>query len=762
MKKLLSTFVILFVVSILQITAQNRVYTPNQVAPENGEVEQSPNAILSWDAVSGVHGIVSYDVQVATDAAFTNIIVNTQTTLGGYQNADLIFGNIYYWRVRAIDGPDISDWSTIWSFKIQYYSELTSPAIYKINADVKIEMKWKVMEGIYEYQVQYDTSYFWKVDESVNTPDLNDVAILNETNAWAVGNDGHILHFDGTTWEINDSISTVNINSVAFFDENNAFAVGDGGLILKYDGASWTDVSGGATTANLYGVDFGDASNAWAVGASGAAVYWDGTSWTAQTSGITDKDLTGVSFTSPSNGWAVGKGGKLISYDTAWHIQTSPISGDLYGISLADATNGWAVGKSGKMMKYDGTEWTEIDNLTTKNLNSVKMRDANNAYAIGADGAYLVFNGNYWVQQSVIYKQVFNASLIFSDNFGIAVGEGGTILKYDGVGFTSPDNILTYSGSVQADSLQFLSYGFNYFWRVRGVHNTDTSEWSPVYSFTTKGAVELEYPANNDDEVFPLAEFKWKRIGGTDIYTIQIDVDPNFSAPTTYTTKELINTYPFTHFGESWYWRVKASHIKDSSPWSEERMFTIINTVNLTSPSNGAVNVQVKPTLNWEVIDGVESFEILYDTLNDFSTATPQFILAPNHEYKMFSALKQGKEYYWKVKAVLGYQETEWSDIWSFTVTDPQSIQELFDNSLNIYPNPSNGSLNISFNANENTEVDVTVTDLVGQVHQQETLAFGQGSNIHKLNLQELANGIYIVRITSGDAFVTRKISLYR
>lgn len=761
MKKLLSTFVILFVISILQITAQNRVYTPTQIAPENGEAEQSADAILSWDAVSGVHGPVSYDVQVATDAAFTNIIVDAQTTLGGYQNSDLSYGHTYYWKVRAVDGPDISDWSPIWSFQVQFYAGLSKPNLYAVNQDVKLYLEWDEMTGIYEYQVQYDTSYYWEIEESVETPGLHDMVIINETNAWAVGADGIIMHYNGTEWETDDSTASATLNSIAFVDENNVFAVGDGGLILHNDGSGWTEDASGATTANLLGVDFADATNAWAVGEGGVVIYWDGTTWVEQTSGTSD-DLYSVSFTAADNGWAVGKGGTLLFYDTQWSEVTSPISSDLYGISMVDASYGWAVGKSGKMMMYNGTEWTETDQIVTDHLTSIKMKDASNGFATGEDGTYLIFNGDYWVFQSVYFEEEFTAAYIYNDNLGFAVSAEGVILKYDGVGFDTPGNIQTYESSVVDDSLDFLSYGMYYFWRVRGLNNADTSEWSPVYSFNTKGTVILEDPSTGDEEVNPEADFKWKIIKGTEFYTIQFDTDETFPAPTTYQTTELVNTYNFTHFGEKWYWRVQASHMLGSSEWSEVWDFTIINTVDLSSPSNGAVNVQKRPTLTWSEIGGVDEYEILYDTLADFSTATPQYILAPAHEYRVYQSLVENKEYFWKVKAKLGHQETEWSDTWSFTVIGPQSIQELFDNTLSIYPNPSNGFLNLSFKTESNIDANVTVTDLVGQIHQQEIVSFGQGQNTQKLDLQHLANGIYIVRISAGDAVVTRKINLFR
>ncbi len=53
-------------------------------------------------------------------------------------------------------------------------------------------------------------------------------------------------------------------------------------------------------------------------------------------------------------------------------------------------------------------------------------------------------------------------------------------------------------------------------------------------------------------------------------------------------------------FGALYNWRVRALHAFDISDWSESWTFTTVNTVNLETPANGAINVQLSPPLDMD------------------------------------------------------------------------------------------------------------------------------------------------------------------
>ena len=112
-----------------------------------------------------------------------------------------------------------------------------------------------------------------------------------------------------------------------------------------------------------------------------------------------------------------------------------------------------------------------------------------------------------------------------------------------------------------------------------------------------------------------------------------------------------------------------------------------------------------------------------------------------------------------------GIDTTVWSDIWSFT-TRPVDFginEATFDASnINIYPNPNHGKLFVDITGEENADVSIYIMDLLGQVHVEENVMFGQGNTSRTFDVSNLANGLYIVRLTKGAQSYSYKITIHK
>ena len=85
---------------------------PSLSSPGNGATGVAIDPVLSWSAVPGAG---EYELQVATDAAFNNIVVQTSTaatSLAVSLNSD----TTYFWRVRAGNGCGNGGYSSSFSF----------------------------------------------------------------------------------------------------------------------------------------------------------------------------------------------------------------------------------------------------------------------------------------------------------------------------------------------------------------------------------------------------------------------------------------------------------------------------------------------------------------------------------------------------------------------------------------------------------------------------------------------------------------------
>jgi hypothetical protein len=89
-------------------------------------------------------------------------------------------------------------------------------------------------------------------------------------------------------------------------------------------------------------------------------------------------------------------------------------------------------------------------------------------------------------------------------------------------------------------------------------------------------------------------------------------------------------------------------------------------------------------------------------------------------------------------------------------VTGLSNNDEAVDASLNAYPNPSTGTLNVSFQSG--SAATVSLTDIVGNTAYTTSAVSGQ--NQITVNTSNLTKGIYILSVTTDQGVASRKISV--
>lgn len=101
---------------------------PENLSPLNESFNVPLAALFDF---SDVDGAVSYGIIVATDRAFTDIVINeTDLPESQYQVPDevtLLPLTIYYWKANATDGTETSSWSMRWKFTTE--GELPPPVL---------------------------------------------------------------------------------------------------------------------------------------------------------------------------------------------------------------------------------------------------------------------------------------------------------------------------------------------------------------------------------------------------------------------------------------------------------------------------------------------------------------------------------------------------------------------------------------------------------------------------------------------------------
>ncbi|MFQ5652659.1 MAG: AGE family epimerase/isomerase [bacterium] len=189
-------------------------------------------------------------------------------------------------------------------------------------------------------------------------------------------------------------------------------------------------------------------------------------------------------------------------------------------------------------------------------------------------------------------------------------------------------------------------------------------------------------------------------------------------------------------------------------------------------PPNGAADVTTSPVLAWTPVDGATSYRVQVATAANFADSI--LVDAENTSAAFgLENLEYSVTYYWRVRALNEFGESEWSEVWHFTISDdPTSVDQItagiprrFGLSQN-YPNPFNPKTSIEYQLPKQTQVKLTIYNLVGQ--RVITLA-DQNHPAGYYTVQwdgtdhagrRVASGVYLYRLETTDFVQVRKVTL--
>jgi hypothetical protein len=87
-------------------------------------------------------------------------------------------------------------------------------------------------------------------------------------------------------------------------------------------------------------------------------------------------------------------------------------------------------------------------------------------------------------------------------------------------------------------------------------------------------------------------------------------------------------------------------------------------------------------------------------------------------------------------------------------IEDPTTMEIT---NLIVYPNPANNNLTVKFNVENSANVNISVVDLTGKVIFNSSNNRFAGINAEEINVSSFVNGVYFVKLTTGDYTSTVK-----
>jgi len=318
-----------------------------------------------------------------------------------------------------------------------------------------------------------------------------------------------------------------------------------------------------------------------------------------------------------------------------------------------------------------------------------------------------------------------------------------------------------------------LDAGATYHWHVRGVNSDGPGPWTTSVSFTTAGpppvlpgAVTLVSPADTATEVEPMPTLMWNAATDATTHDVQVATDAGFTALHTDLTGVAGTQTTVGPLANSttYYWRVRGVNGQGNGDWSAGWMFTIEaaiapelpGVVTLTSPTNGANDVEGMPSLAWNAATVADTYDVQVATDAGF-TALHTDLTGVAATQTGVGPLTGMTTYYWRVRGVNLQGSGVWSAGWMFITAENVAIErieggvpvsfELYQN----YPNPFNPSTTIQFDVPEASAVRLSVYDALGrEVAVLADRQFGPGRYQFSWDATGVESGLYIYRLRAG------------
>ncbi len=299
-----------------------------------------------------------------------------------------------------------------------------------------------------------DSENTWGLMESGVHSALLGVWGASGTDIFAVGRQGVILHYDGSSWTEMESDVSRDLLSVWGSSDNDVFAGGYSGIILHYDGNSWTEMECDVSD-DFHSIWGSSGNDVFAVGSYGAIVHYDGSSWSTMKSPSGGHPVYAIWGSAFDDVFIASKNGDFYHYNGSSWSEMFSCSHPIWKMWGSASDDVFAVGRVDQIYHYDGNSWGQMVSAASGKIGNgcIGGRSSDDVYIGGETGDIYKYNGNSWTEMNSSSSQRIYGLWFDSGSDGFAVSQKGVILHYPAGSFevtgnwevTSIDGSGTYS-----------------------------------------------------------------------------------------------------------------------------------------------------------------------------------------------------------------------------------------------------------------------------------------------------------------------------
>ncbi len=730
------------------LVASQTPVTPAPVYPADGAIGVGLLPNITWDAVPGI----SYTIEIATDAAFVNIIESAANqTSGSYSPAlPLTPLTTHYWRVRGENACGQGDWPTA------PYEFMTSAIICgsAISTNVPVTIP---SQGTPTVTSTLTLTGGGLVD------DIN-VTNLDIMHTWVGDLKVDLTSPSGTTIVLFDSPGngdcSANNVQVSLDDQ----ATSTNAALLNMCNATPPAIAGTFQPQNPLSTFNGEpVAGNWVLKIFDS-VNQDGGSlvgWGLDVCSTIPNDLSvtpsAASFTS------------CLSDSISFNISLGLAFDDTTGVTLSavNLPNGATVTFSQNPTSPGATVGVTVSGATMAGNYSFEVVATD---GLGNTGSTTI----QWNSQSGPPAPMGISPV--PGAMGVSVNPvfswSATGTSYMLIVSTEPNP--TIQNAILITNPTQPSYVLNglldpcstYYWTVSATSNCGFTQGTTVYSFTTlddlsftaspasisvcpSGEATLMIPVG---DCFEDGEVSISVTGTPMGSVVFISQNPAPAGNTVTINIGLANatpgSYPITISGTDGVNNVTTSATLNVTAPAAAPVFVF--------PPDAAIGINVLTVFDWNPVAGATSYHFQLATDVNFANIVAD-VTIPQTAYTLSSPLNVNTTHYWRVTAFNNCGGTTPAPF-SFTTWPVNAVNELDGLGINVSPNPTAGVVNVQFSQPAFEAVDATLFSVNGILMESQRVQVGTSSA--KFDLSELPSGVYLLRLKSGSGVLTKKIVL--
>ena len=190
-----------------------------------------------------------------------------------------------------------------------------------------------------------------------------------------------------------------------------------------------------------------------------------------------------------------------------------------------------------------------------------------------------------------------------------------------------------------------------------------------------------------------------------------------------------------------------------SSAFSESTLFNgCPPPTNITFAASGT-NV----TASWTAAPGATQYTVSWrrSTVDNWTSTT-----TGNTSYTIQNLIP-GATYRFRIRSRCGTTFGPWSQEFTFTVPASREAEAMAlsaNETLTVYPNPSQGIFTATLATESDTRADMAVTDLAGRIIYRTTVSVVAGSNDIPVDISKFAKGVYMLQIKAARTHTVKVV----